>query len=184
MPRHERLAILRGDVMEMRSLTSAIAADDLVVVSLGNSQSSVRRMLGAARTTPRDVCGVGTRNIIEAMSAVGARRLVVVSAFGLGSTRDKASWLLKLFYWLLLKEQMADKERQETLVKASGLDWTIVQPVALTDAPPTSRWLASTSGEIGLQKICRGDLALFLLECVRGLGFVKATVALSWARSV
>lgn len=78
---------------------------------------------------------------------------------------------------------MADKERQETLVKASGLDWTIVQPVALTDAPPIGRWLASTSGEIGLQKICRGDLALFLLECVRGSGFVKATVALSGARS-
>ena len=181
MPRHDRLAIFRGDVMEMRSLTPAIAANDLVVLSLGNSQSSVSRMLGAARTTPRDVCEVGTRNIIDAMSSVGARRLVVVSAFGIGSTRDKASWLLKLFYHLLLKEQMSDKERQETLIKASGLDWTIVQAVALTDAAPTSRWLASTSGEIGLQKICRDDLALFLLECLHGPGFVNATVALSGA---
>lgn len=169
--------------MEAGSVTSVINADDLVVVSLGNSQSSVRRMLGAMRTTPPDICEVGTRNIIQAMTAAGARRLVVVSAFGIGSTRDRASWLLKLFYRLLLKEQMADKERQETLVKASGLDWTIVQPVALTDAPRTGRWLASTSGEVGSQKISRDDLALFLVECVRGSGFVKATAALSGVRS-
>lgn len=183
MPTQARLSVLCGDVMEAGSVTSVIDADDLVVVSLGNSQSSVRRMLGAMRTTPRDVCEVGTRNIIQAMSAAGARRLVVVSAFGIGSTRDKASWLLKFFYRLLLKEQMADKERQEALVKASGLDWTIVQPVALTNAPPTNSWLASTSGEIGLQKISRDDLAFFLLECLHGSGFVKATVALSGVRS-
>ncbi len=37
----------------------------------------------------------------------------------------------------VLREHMADKEKQEALVKASRLDWTLVQPVGLTDGPPT-----------------------------------------------
>jgi putative NAD(P)-binding protein len=34
---------------------------------------------------------------------------------------------------LLLRPQIADHERQELVVRRSGLDWTLVQPVYLTD---------------------------------------------------
>lgn len=36
----------------------------------------------------------------------------------------------RLFYRTGLREHMADKERQEILVKASGLDWTLALLVA------------------------------------------------------
>ncbi len=178
----DRQQILLGDVTDYGSVTLSIAAGDLVVVTLGNSQNPTKRMLGEARTTPSDVCEIGTRNVIAAMIKAGARRLIVVSAFGIGDTRKNATWLLKLFYALLLREQMADKEHQETLIKASGLDWTIVQPVALTDETSTDRWLASRTGGIGKQKISRGDVASFIVAELFEPAYIGATVSLSGAR--
>ena len=175
----DRQQILQGDVADYSSVKLSIAAGDLVVVTLGNSQNPIKRMLGEARTTPSDVCEVGTRNVIAAMIKAGATRLIVVSAFGIGDTRKNATWLLKLFYALLLREQMADKERQEMLVRASGLDWTIVQPVALTAETPTGRWLASRTGGIGKQKISRGDVADFIVAELLVPAYIGATVSLS-----
>jgi putative NADH-flavin reductase len=176
------LRIVGGDAMDKADVARAIAADDRVVVSLGSSQSPFKRMLGAKRTTPADICEVGTRNVIEAMTAAGARRLIVISAFGIGETRKQAPWLVKLFYAVLLREQMADKERQEPLIKASQLDWTIVQPVALTDRAPVGRWTASARGEVGAQEIARADVAAFILGELAAPAFPRATVTLSGAK--
>lgn len=115
--------------MNFGDIEAAVQGSDAIVLSLGNSQSPVAMLFGAARTTPADICDVGTRNVIDAMSKSGARRLVVVSAFGVGETRSLPSLMAKFFFKVLLKEHMADKEKQEILVKASGLDCMLVQPV-------------------------------------------------------
>ncbi len=172
LPNGGRLEVLAGDVMDAAAVAASIAPDDEVVVSLGRSK----------RATAPDVCEAGTRNIIKAMAAVGARRIVIVSAFGIGDTRGKASWLIRMFYALLLRAQMADKEKQERLLKAANLDWTIVQPVALIDGPASGRWLASRDGEIASQQITRGDVARFILEELADPHFVGKTVALSGLR--
>ena len=179
---HDRLQIIQGNARDRAAVSRAIAPADLVVVSLGNSQSPFKRLFGAQRTTTPDICEVGTQNVIEAMLATGANRLVVVSAFGVGDTRDKASLLVKLFYRLLLREQMADKERQEPLVKSSGLNWTIVHPVALTDKPPTGRWMASRTGETSSPEISRDDVAAFIVEELYEPACSGATVTLSSVR--
>ena len=129
------LTVLEGDVMNAASVAPAVAGQDGVVVSLGNSQNAVAMRLGAKRHTPTDVCEVGTRHIIGAMQAASVARLVCVTAFGVGDTRDILPPMYRLFYRLLLSEHMADKENQERLVKASGLDWTLVQPVGLRRRP-------------------------------------------------
>jgi uncharacterized protein YbjT (DUF2867 family) len=113
------------------------------------------------------------------MRASGARRLVVVTAFGVGATRELPSAMTKLFFRLLLKEHMADKEQQELLVKASGLDWTLVQPVALTDRPATGAWLASDTGQVRRPELTRSDLASFLVRELLEPGHGLQTVTLS-----
>ena len=47
-------------------------------------------------------------------------KLIVVSAFGIGATRHKLPFLFKLFYRPFLREQMADREKQEAVLRASG----------------------------------------------------------------
>ncbi len=72
------------------------------------------------------------------------------------------------FYAVLVRERMADKERQEAAVKASGRDWTLVQPVGLTDQPGTGSALTSSNGEIGTSQISRDDVARIAVEELDG----------------
>ena len=104
---------------------------------------------------------------------------MVVSAFGVGETRPQLPFAFWLFYRTVLREQMADKEKQEVLVKSSGLDWTLVQPAALTDRAATHAWLADTDGVIRRPEISRADVAAFLVSLVEGPGAFRATVTLS-----
>jgi uncharacterized protein YbjT (DUF2867 family) len=169
---------VQGDAMRGADVTAAVPGHDAVVVSLGNSQNPFAMMFGARRTTPPNVCEVGTRNVIAAMEATGTQRLVVVTAFGIGRA-GALPLAFKLFYRTVLREHMADKEKQEVLVKASALDWTLVQPVGLTDAKPTGDWLADSSGNIRRQQISRADVAAFLVSLLEGGSCQRETMALS-----
>jgi uncharacterized protein YbjT (DUF2867 family) len=68
----------------------------------------------------------GTLNVVEAAKAAGAARLVCVSSL---SAREPG-----------LSDYGASKARAEKLVKASGLDWTIVRPPAIY-GPRDTDWL-------------------------------------------
>lgn len=179
LPGIPRLKAVRGDVLNAVDVVGAVAGQEAVIVTLGNSQNAFALLLGARRTTARDVCEVGTRHVVDAMRAAAIARLVVVTAFGIGDTAARLPWAFKLFYRLVLREHMADKERQERVVKASGLDWTLVQPVGLTDGPVTRQWLADITGRIRGRQLSRADVAAFLVSLVGKTAYVQATVALS-----
>ncbi len=174
-----RLSVVQGDAMNADDVARATPGHDAVVVSLGNSQNPFATLLGARRTTPRTICEDGTRNIIAAIKGAKPIPLIVVTAFGVGDTRDKLPFMIKLFYRVLLREHMADKERQEPLVKASRLDWVLVQPVALTDKPAVGKWFANVAGEVRGQEITRGDLASFIVGELVSREHTGKTVALS-----
>jgi uncharacterized protein YbjT (DUF2867 family) len=179
LPAIPSVTAFRGDVMNPTDVAAAVPGHDLVIVSLGNSQNPFATRLGVRRTTPRNVCEIGTRNIIAAMQAANLRRLVVFSAFGVGDTRDRLPLAFKLFYRVVLREHMADKEKQEALVKSSALDWTLIQPVGLVNGPATGEWLADTDGVIRSQQISRADVAAFLVSLAGKERYSRATVALS-----
>lgn len=175
--------IVVGDAMNAAQVASAVVGHEAVVVSLGNSQDPFARMFGARRTTPANICEVGTRHIIAAMKPCGIRRLVLVSAFGVGDTRARASLLNRLFFRLVLREHMADKELQEVAVKASATDWTLVQPVALVEKPILGQWMASNVGAVGGSMISRTDLATFIAQELARPQHLGMTVTLSGAMS-
>ncbi len=178
LPADPSITPVHGDVMNPADVNAAVPGHDLVIISLGNSQNPFAMMLGAKRTTPANICEAGTQNIIAAMIKSGITRLLVVTAFGIGDTRERLPLAFKLFYRLVLREHMADKEKQEMVVKASALDWTLVQPVGLTNGPATHDWLADTSGHIRKNQISRADVAAFLLS-LTDERYSRTTVSLS-----
>ncbi|HQT86639.1 MAG: hypothetical protein B7Z58_17200 [Acidiphilium sp. 37-64-53] len=173
------VALVTGDVMNPPDVAAAMPGHDRVVISLGNSQNPFALLLGAKRTTPRDVCETGTINIIAAMQAAGVRRVVCVTAFGIGATRTKSPLMFKIFYSLVLREHMADKERQEAALRASSLDWTLVQPVGLTDQPATGTYTASPTGALGKQTMGRADVARYILTALADPATIGQSIALS-----
>ncbi len=85
------LTIIKGDAMNAADVARALPGHEVVVISLGNPQLPLAVSLGARRTTPADICEAGTRNIVEALGPGSPVRVLAVSAFGVGDTRDKMS---------------------------------------------------------------------------------------------
>ena len=74
--------------------------------------------------------------LIGAMTRSGVRRLVCISALGVGDSHGHGGFFFdRLFQPLLLRNASKDKERQEAAIRASSLDWVIVRPGALNDEP-------------------------------------------------
>ncbi len=113
------------------------------------------------------------------MKAHGVRRLVVLSAFGTGESRKAANLLLdKLVISLLLRAPFEDHERQEKLVRESGLDWVIARPGRLTNGPGRGGYAASTTVDGSPRAISRADLADFLVAAAETDKWVHHAVQL------
>jgi uncharacterized protein YbjT (DUF2867 family) len=80
----------------------------------------------------------GTMNVIQAMQKHGVRRLICQSTLGAHESWSNLNFFWKrIMFGALLKPVFLDHELQEKLVRASGLDWTIVRPSAFADGPAT-----------------------------------------------
>ncbi len=93
---------------------------------------------------------------MQAASDLGVARFVIVSSIG---THDVAGAAEAMRPYLQAKRDADDA------LKQSGLEWTIVKPGHLTDAPGSGRVQVSrTFG--GRADVPRDDVALVLLECL------------------
>ncbi len=152
---------LTGDVLDARAVAAAAPGHDAVISALGHSRPS---------PAGQDL-HPGASHIIEAMRAAGAGRLIWISSHGVGDSRGHSGFLFeRVFVPLRLRAEFADKERQEALVAASDLDWTIVRPARLTNGPATGRMRAEPRLRISIRhSISRADVAEFVLtELERG----------------
>jgi putative NADH-flavin reductase len=179
LPPMSGLSVIEGDAVVAEDVGRALASTDAVVVALGNSQNAFALLFGARRTTPRDICEAGTRHILKALGDGDDRPVIVVSAFGVGETRDKLPLMFKLFYRLFLREQIADKEQQEALLKASDANYVLIQPVALTDKPASGKWTATLDGTLGGSEVARSDLAAVILSQLTTATATRRTITLS-----
>ena len=178
-PVDARAHACKGDVMNAADVERAVFGQDAVVVTLGISENPLKVRLRGASGTPPDVRSAGTRHVIAAMQRQGVRTLVVQSSYGVGETRDKLGFIDRLFFALILKPQIADTEKQEALVRASGLDWVLVQPVHLTDGTEDEMPAYSMDGQVALMKVSRHSVGRFLAEAVSDPRFVRTSVAVS-----
>ena len=125
LPDGVRLAA--ADPARPEALRPWLAGQDAVLYALGE------RRLGAT-TLFSDT----TRHLIEGMTQAGVMRLVAITGVGAGETRGHGGWFYdRVIFPLFTARKYADKTRQEALIAASGLDWTILRPAPFaTRVPP------------------------------------------------
>jgi uncharacterized protein YbjT (DUF2867 family) len=170
-----------GDATVPEDVDRAVRGQDAVVVTLGISEHPLRvRLLGSAGT-PLDVRSRGTAAVVAAMREHGVRRLVVQSSYGVGETRDRLPLASRLVFALLLRPQIADHERQERIVRDSGLDWSLVQPVTLTDGDEPAA--VSATGDAERMRVSRRAVAAALADLVEEPGDRGRSLAVSGART-
>lgn len=167
-----RVRAVAGSVDDPDALGRAMAGHNAVVSMLGNGSGK----------TDKTLIDDSTRALIIAAHDSGVKRLVVMSAFGVGESLPKASWLGKLVYKRVLGEVFADKARGEAQLRDSGLDWTIVYPVTLTSKQATGN-IAATSLEqtpklSGMPKVTRADVASFMLKTATDNTYGRKTLVL------
>jgi len=150
----ENLTLVTGDVFDPAGVNLAVQGQDAVVCALG-AGSDLKKT--TVRTT-------GTINIISAMQKNNVKRLMVVTAMGVGESWDNMSLFNKFFFATLLKSSRDDHEKQEAAVKESELDWTIVRPSGLTDTPRTGVYEVGENIPANTSKIARADVADLILK--------------------
>jgi uncharacterized protein YbjT (DUF2867 family) len=170
----ERVA---GDATDRALMARIAPGHDAFVIALGEYPHPLVFLPGPQRRRSRQVCSRGTEALLAALPP-GAR-VLAVSAYGVGATRDTAPWYFRLYFWLMLPALFADKERQEAALAASAVDYLIAQPVGLTDRPATGRMLASAEGAIRGATVSRADVAAFLVAEIERPTHRRASVALS-----
>jgi putative NADH-flavin reductase len=138
--------------------------------------------LGARDRGPTTVCTDGVTAVVGAMHRTAVRRLVVVSASGLPGEGDDVAmrWLIKPVLQRVFRHPYADMTRMEEIVRASGLDWTIVRPPQLTDGPRTDRYRRTLDRHVPRgHRVARADVATELLRAADDRETVGHLVAIA-----
>jgi len=154
---HPNLTIMTADVLQPAEIADAVAGRDAVISALGHSQRPAERK-AAARPT---LCADSARSVTEAMRATGSRRLVIVSASGPYTDGDGLVLrsVIKPIVGRFLKGAWADLVAMEEVVRASGLDWTVLRPPQLTDKPVTGRYRTRLDANARGLRVSRADVA-------------------------
>ena len=110
----------------------------------------------------------GAVKLIDAARELGVARYLIVSSIGAHDPEGGPE---------AMRPYLHAKAEADEALRESGLDWTIVRPGSLTDAPGTGRVDVSTAlGRRG--PIPRDDVALVLLECLEAPNTIRLTFEL------
>jgi putative NADH-flavin reductase len=124
------LAAFEGDARDVPAVRRVIEGADAIVCCLGMQDITV----------PATDFSDSVRGIVEAARAVGVRRIVAIASAGvLADARGG----LRNQYGLpaAFANIAAEHTRNLRTFEASGLDWTLMCPIDLVDAPAgTARW--------------------------------------------
>jgi putative NADH-flavin reductase len=170
--RHERLKVVKGDILEKNVIEGAVNGQDAVCVTIGIKPTR----------KPVSVFSEGTKNVVEAMKKTSCKRLICVTGIGAGDSRNHGGFFYdKIIYRLLLKRIYEDKDRQEAIVRESGLDWVIVRPGFLTNGIHTGKYRILTELDgVKAGKISRADVADFILREVTEMRYRRQTPLLTY----
>jgi nucleoside-diphosphate-sugar epimerase len=167
------LTVAQADVQDASAVGPLVAGVDAVVSTLGVTFTR----------EPVDTYSAGTGNIVAAMRAANTRRLVVVSSTAAYPTRRRrAPFALRLAEPILTrtigKTVYDDIRRMETIVRDSGLDWTIVRPSGLFDLPEPTNYIRGEVDPVG-GFTARIDLADYLVSLAADTSTSRKAVIIS-----
>jgi putative NADH-flavin reductase len=162
----DRLHVVKGDITRYAEVEAAVGGHDVVISALG-PHTLLRRV--PALTT-------GIENIVRAMERADVRRIVYLSALGVGESNDDQN---AFFRWVInpvvLGRDYADHEANEETIRKSKLEWVIVRPARLEDSAHTGRVEVDLhlSATLPFGRIGRADVADFMLKQIGETSYLR-----------
>jgi uncharacterized protein YbjT (DUF2867 family) len=156
-----------GNVLDRASLEPAVGGHDAVICALGTP--SPRK----ATTLLEE----GTAKLVEVMEHMGVPRLVCVTLLGVEGSRSNAGLLYRHVVLRVLGPMVPDKERQERVVRDSGLDWVLVRPPTFLGVHMRGRARVLREGERGrVGFVVRSRLADLLVHVAQCDDYVRQAI--------
>lgn len=197
---HDVTAVVRNPKAlsrPVRTVTADLAAPGPVALQAAVAGAdAVLSGLGPRSNAERGIASAGTRAIVDAMTATGVRRVVVVSVAGILTIptpgrpnppkRDPGAGLLLRYLVnplsnLVYGKHYADVALMEDILRGSGLDWTAVGVPVLTDKPPTGSYRAAYGQSVrGGLRISRADAAQFMLGALDQPETIGQSIAIAY----
>ena len=151
-----RVRVLAFDPRDAGKLGEFVGGADVVIFALGIDSAG-------ATTLFSDVTGA----LIAAMKKEQVKRLIAVTGIGAGETRGHGGFLYdRIIFPLFTRKRYDDKNRQEALIAASGLDWIIVRPARFVEDDVTGPFEVHTriAPSTVLRRVTRDEVAAFIVE--------------------
>lgn len=122
---HERLHVIKGDVLDYASVEPLIKGQDAVISALNTSIHE-----------PATFYSTAVQNMLRAMEATGVRRLVCISASLIEDSPASEN-----LYWRACSKTISSANSiMEATLKQSSFDWTVMRPPRLVQGPRTGHY--------------------------------------------
>ncbi|PHM09540.1 SDR family oxidoreductase [Nostoc sp. 'Peltigera malacea cyanobiont' DB3992] len=147
------IEVVEGDALNLGDIEGAMVTDKpihTVISTIGGLPSDVERP-----DYP------GNRNLIDAAVKAGVQKFILVSSIGAGNSVVAASpQVLEV-----LGKVLAEKDKAEQHLIASGLTYTIIRPGGLKSEPATGNGILTEDPHI-IGSINRADVAQLVGRCL------------------
>ncbi len=153
---HPQLRVVKGDALDAKSIEA-----------VAEGQEAICSCIGVPITFKSvDLFSKAARNILVAVKQNPGQKYIAVTGIGAGESKGHGGFLYdKIFKPLLLKNIYADKDREEEIIKGSGVDWMIVRPAGLTNGKRTGQYhIFNDLKGVTSKRISRLDVADFILK--------------------
>jgi len=153
---HPNLTVFQGDSMDAAAVENAIAGQDAVISALGPTRPPVPGMMETS-----------AKNIVNAMTKHGVRRLVSTTGAGVRQPEDQpklADHLIGFLLNLLAKSVVLDSAGNVQVIQSSDLDWTVVRFPRLIDGDPTGKYHFGYVSKDSSTQLSRADAAAAVLR--------------------
>jgi putative NADH-flavin reductase len=180
-PHRDQVHVIQGSPFDIASVRQTIDGADAVLSALG-----------AKSLKKEDVLERAVPEIITAMQeslsqAKPVRRIVVLGSGGaLSSSLNKQAawrrWIVQnIVYNTFLKWPVASQISQWNNLSRSKLDWTMVMPPMLTNAPARGSYrIDGDALPRDGSRISRADVADFMMQQIDNPQWIRKGVYLSW----
>jgi putative NADH-flavin reductase len=172
LPSRENLTIIKGTPLNEDDITTAFLATkyDLpqAVITTLNAPRETDSPFSKPLAPPRFMAD-SAANVRSVMKRHGVKKLVIMSAFGVGDSFKGLNFLMRpIITHTNMSAQFKDHNLVDAETKESRLDWVLVRPVMLKgEAALPVKMLGNTGKEGGfMPSISRKSVAGFLMDAV------------------
>ncbi|MBA3688889.1 MAG: NAD(P)H-binding protein [Chloroflexi bacterium] len=116
-----------GDVRDPEVMLRALEGADAVIAAIGPRANTAEEAA---------IVEHGMRNLVEIATALGVRRVIVLSGAAVDVSGDRKPLLDRLASWFVrraARHVVGAKQREYKVLSASALDWTALRPPLVTN---------------------------------------------------